>query len=265
MISYKDNHLIAEENAMLEMAIISVLGERESQEDSFGYCLRDREAIVSVCDGMGGHDGGKMASALAANRIISGFEGQRSLEDPILFLVNTAKETSKEISRQCHPDGTAMKAGSTMATIMLRDGALYWVSAGDSRVYLLRNEEFVQITVDHNYRLMLDEHLAAGEITSQEYEQQIHKGEALISFLGLPELKIMDYNLIPFPVQSNDKILIMSDGLYKLVCDEEIQRILDNFSNISEALQALDMKAKKNAKSRQVARDNMTVALIKIK
>ena len=57
----------------------------------------------------------------------------------------------------------------------------------------------------------------------------------------------------------------MSDGLYKLVSDEEITRILDNFSNINDAVWALEQKAKKNAKNNGVSRDNMTIALIKIK
>ena len=57
----------------------------------------------------------------------------------------------------------------------------------------------------------------------------------------------------------------MSDGLYKIVSDSEIARILDNFSNIGEAVQALELKVQKKAKNGTEARDNMTVALIKVK
>ena len=62
-----------------------------------------------------------------------------------------------------------------------------------------------------------------------------------------------------------DKILLMSDGLYKLVSNDEIKRILSNFSNIEDALKALEIKAQKAARSKNVNRDNMTVALVKIK
>lgn len=265
MLSYKDNHLITDENAAFELAIISVLGDREAQEDSFGYSLRGNEGIITVCDGMGGHEGGKMASSLAAHHIITGYEEQCPLEQPIGTLLNMTHRISEEIAGKCHEDGSPMKAGSTMVTVMIRDKDVYWVSAGDSRAYLYRGDEFVQITVDHTFRLMLDEHLAAGQITREEYEQQLYRGEALISFLGVWDLKVIDYNEVPFPLMKDDKILLMSDGLYKLVADEEIRRIIDNFSNISEALQALDMKAKKNAKALAINRDNMTVALIKIK
>ena len=56
----------------------------------------------------------------------------------------------------------------------------------------------------------------------------------------------------------------MSDGLYKLAENEEIFRVVDNFSDIGEALQALELKARKNARQKGISRDNMTVALIRI-
>ena len=62
-----------------------------------------------------------------------------------------------------------------------------------------------------------------------------------------------------------DKILLMSDGLYKLVSNNEIMRILSNFTNIEDALKALELKAQKASKNFKISRDNMTVALIKIK
>ena len=102
-------------------------------------------------------------------------------------------------------------------------------------------------------------------ITQEEYEAEIVKGEALISFLGVGRINLVDHNNEALMLIPEDMIVIMSDGLYKLVSDEEIQRIIENFSNITEALQALDMKAKKNARNRQAVRDNMTIAIIKMK
>ncbi len=59
--------------------------------------------------------------------------------------------------------------------------------------------------------------------------------------------------------------MLMSDGLYKLLDNDVIRRIIDNFSNIKEALQALELKAKKVSKSENIKRDNMTVAVVRIK
>ena len=102
-------------------------------------------------------------------------------------------------------------------------------------------------------------------IEKAEYEQEENRAEALISYIGIGRISLIDYNSAPLTVESGDKILIMSDGLYKIIEDEEIRRVVDNFRNCSEALQALEMKTKKVAKADGKTRDNITVAIISIK
>lgn len=265
MQGYKDNQLVTDNNAALDIAIITALGDREEQQDSFGYFLTQNEAIVSICDGMGGHEGGKLASGIAVEGIINAFERRQEYEDASEFLLSVTNEADKKVAQLKREDGKALKAGSTMATIVIENGEMYWVSVGDSRIYLNRGNEFIQVTFDHVYRSALREQLAAGEITQDIYDSEKSKGDALISFLGIGGLRLIDYNNEPFELMKEDKIIIMTDGLYKLVKDEELKRIVENFSNIKETLQAFDMKAKKKAKTLSVKRDNMTVALIKIK
>ena len=259
------NRQAAEANSVLEMAILSVIGDRKDQQDTFVYHMTDGGGIFAVCDGMGGHEGGQLASRTAADYLLECCGLDRLPEDPMPLLLETARGMDRRVSQLSYPDGTPMKAGTTMAAVVVQDQQLYWISVGDSRVYLKRGHEFLQVTFDHIYQSVLDENLEAGEITRQEYETESQRGEALISFIGLGELKLIDYNDTPLSLQKDDLILIMSDGLYKMVTDEEINRIIENFSNIKEALQALDMKAQKNAKNRALSRDNMTAALIKIK
>ena len=122
----------------------------------------------------------------------------------------------------------------------------------------------VQLTQDHNYHTVLVEKLKAGLLNDREFMEEDVRGEALISFLGIGNLALIDYSESPLELQKDDKIIIMSDGLYKLVTDSEIARILDNFSNIKEAIWALEMKARKSARNNAVSRDNMTVAIIKV-
>lgn len=265
MQNYKDNQLITDENAAFEMTMLSVLGDREAQEDCFGYDLKNGEGLVVICDGMGGHDGGRIASSVAVEKILSAYRAQYPCAEPTNCLIGAANEADRTVAALTNAEGKPLRAGTTMVAVVVRDGELFWTSVGDSRAYLFRGSEFVQITEDHNYQLVLDERLAGGVISREEFERESLRGEALISFLGIGDLRIIDYNAVPLKLYKDDKILLMSDGLYKLVSDEEIQRIVENFSNIGEALQALDMKAKKNAKYLAASRDNMTVALIKIK
>lgn len=265
MQNYKENCLVSDNNSVMEIAIMSVLGDREDQQDCFGYELRADEGVIVVCDGMGGHQGGQKASQTAVELILQKYTGVLQKEDDLGFLLEATKEANEAVCNLQDTEGNQLNAGSTVVSVIVRDNQLCWSSVGDSRAYLYRKGEFVQITQDHNYKTVLDEKKSMGLITSEEYDAECVKGEALISYLGVGKITLVDHNNEALQLMQDDKIVIMSDGLYKLVSDEEIQRIIENFSNITEALQALNMKAKKNARSRQAVRDNMTIAIIKMK
>ena len=133
------------------------------------------------------------------------------------------------------------------------------------RLYILRDNELVQATTDHNYALSLSEQLKNGNIDRQTYETEMLQGDGLTSFLGVGREMQVDINVRGIPLHSGDRILMTTDGLYKLVSDEEINRILTNFKNIGEAVQALEMKAAHGALKKRTVRDNMTIALVNIK
>lgn len=257
--------LIEDSNSAFQIAALSVIGDRAEQQDSFSYVLKQDEGMVVVCDGMGGHEGGQIASKTAVQTFVSRYEENEQIEKQTEVLIDTAKNADALVSQLKNEQGNLLKAGSTLVSIIINKKKLVWCSVGDSRAYLIRGGEMVQLTLDHNYHTVLIERMNAGLISEEEFMAEDVRGEALISFLGIGNLALIDYSETPLELQKDDKIIIMSDGLYKLVSDSEIARILDNFNNISEALWALETKAKKNAKNTAVSRDNMTVALIKVK
>ena len=265
MVNHGDRQMIGDENSVLCLAALSDIGDREDQQDSFGYSLRQDGGLTVVCDGMGGHEGGKLASALAVETFLSGYNGSPPADDPTAMLIETAKRADAAISQLKNGDGRLLKAGTTLVSVAVCGRKLMWCSVGDSRAYLLRDGELVQLTQDQNYRTVLEEKMRAGLLDEDGFRRENERGDALISFLGIGNLTLIDYSAAPLALMKDDKIIIMSDGLYRLVSDAEISRILDNFSNIGEALQALEMKAKKNAKNLGAERDNVTMALIKIK
>lgn len=265
MLYHSDQQLIKDENSAFQMAALSVIGDRADQQDSFGYALKQDEGLVVVCDGMGGHEGGKTASEMAVQTFLAQYSETYLIAQQTEKLIETAKKTDDMISQLRNEQGDLLKAGSTLVSVLVNRKKLMWCSVGDSRAYLVRNGEMVQLTQDHNYHTVLIEKLNAGLINKVEFEKENNRGEALISFLGIGNLALIDYSESPLEIKKDDKIIIMSDGLYKIVSDSEIARILDNFNNIGEAVQALEMKAKKNAKNNNESRDNMTVVLIKVK
>ena len=260
----KENQQVSDNNSKLELAILTVLGDREDQQDSFGYELKQDEGLIVICDGMGGHKGGKLASSLAVDEFLRSYNQECPCSDPVSFLDDVTRKTNNRIAALKSKDGTILNAGSTLVAVLVKDQQLFWSSVGDSRAYLFRGGEYVQFTFDHNYRTVLKERWQAGLIDEHEFVSESAQSEALISFLGIENLNLIDYNDEPLELMKNDKIVVMTDGLYKLVPDEEIFRVINNFNNIEEALQALEMKVRKKARS-GISRDNMTVALLKIK
>ena len=264
-MSEKGKRIDCKENNIMQLAILSVIGDRNEQQDAFGYDIKDDSAIVTVCDGMGGHMGGRLAGQTSVNCIIEEYMKLYPNVNVPVFLRDIADEADRRVSSLTDTKGTLLNAGSTMVAVVLWGNDFYWSSVGDSRLYMLRNNEFVQVTVDHNYKEYLKEKLSTGEISREEYDKEIVNGEALINYIGVGRIQITDHNDTPLKTEKDDIFLLMSDGLYKMLSDNEIKSIIDNFSNPNDALNLFDSEAEKKASEKKLTRDNMTVAIIKIK
>ena len=254
-----------EENSIFKVSVYSVIGDRNEQQDSVGIEVGEMNGMVVVCDGMGGFENGSFVSQMAVRELLDAYREQSPLQMVSEFFLGSVSALDEKVSNLCDETGRSIRAGSTLSAVYIDNNHLHWVSVGDSRIYIFRNDELIQITNDQNYFYVLNKQLEAGMISEDEYIKESSRGEGLISFLGVGGLPVIDYNARPFGLMPGDQILIMSDGLYKLVPDSEVCSIISNFSNVSEALEALDLKAKKLAEKKNITRDNMSLALIKIK
>jgi len=260
----KDNFLIKKENRVFRLSFLASIGDRADQQDSSGYELSEDGGTVVICDGMGGHNGGKLASSFGVELFLERVSAIG--EDYISYdLREIVQDIDEEIASLTDKDGNPLRGGSTLAAVYIKERNLYWISVGDSRIYILRKDEFIQVTEDHTYELALKENVKAGAITEQFYQEELDKSDALISFLGAGELPIISSNNDAFKLQLDDRIVLMSDGLYKNMSDDEIKSIIVNSDNPVETLTSLDLNSSRNAHKQNVRRDNLTVALIKIK
>lgn len=158
--------------------------------------------------------------------------------------------------------GKAFRAGTTMAAVVIRNAQLYWFSVGDSKIYIIRNEEMSQVNREHNYRLTLQQSLKSGRISERQYhaEEMKDQAEALISYLGISRLSLMDINAAPFELKAGDIVLLCSDGLYKSLNDSQIKALVrDNDIDMNIVSERLCSMALRCAKRGQ---DNTSVLAI---
>ena len=265
LVSYKDSFGIFDENSIYELAAQSVIGDRDEQQDRFGYDMKGDGGITVVCDGMGGHEGGKIASIKSVETIMDIYNRNYPCADYHKLLTDSAYDIDEVVSALKNKDGEKMKAGSTLSAVVINEKKMTWLSVGDSRIYLLRNDELKVLTRDHNYKLELDEKLQNGRIDEQDYNREILNCSSLVSFMGAGRLTMIDCNDQEFELMSEDRILITSDGLYKTLNEYSIKTLISNFTNIRQAASALESKANRTAKNTKALRDNTTFVILKIK
>lgn len=237
----------------------SIIGTREDQQDSYYSCVAENTLFAVVCDGMGGTSGGGAASQTVINRLKQLFEAKTDDETVPSFFLRAIDILDESIVGLQKESTETRGAGTTLVAVVIQNSGLYWLSVGDSRLYILRGCEIVQVTRDHNFALSLEQ-LTENERQEAWENLDSHRPDALISFIGMGGVKIYDINEIAFQLQSDDKILLTTDGLNKALTDREILSNLQG-NPLQEALESLLAAATEKIIGSQ---DNTTCVLIQI-
>lgn len=254
---------VKQDNPDLKVGMNSIIGTRQYQQDYVYYYSDSKETLAVICDGMGGLDGGEQASRIAAECLGNAFisrNPQISIPD---FLCEQAGIMNGRVAGIPGKDGLPLRAGTTIVAVVVQEERLHWLSIGDSKIYIIRNEEMSQVNREHNYRLTLSEALKSGTISQERYdvEEKKRQAEALISYLGIGSLSLMDINRVPFEMREGDVILLCSDGLYKSLNDSQIKALVrDNDIDMNIAADRLCSMALRFGRG---AQDNTSVLLIR--
>lgn len=207
------------------------IGKRGNQEDCIEILdpykqTMNVDYMAILCDGMGGIEKGEVASSFA----ISEMRKLAYCSTLSHRIPNLLKATIENISAKLY--GLSLQnaipggIGTTLVTVLLDKGNLYWATVGDSKLYLYRDNVLAQINQQHNYLCLLLDEVSVGSISRDE--ALLHgDGEKLVSYLGQKEVSMVDQNVIPFKLHHKDVYILCSDGVFGTISDKEIKRILE--------------------------------------
>lgn len=206
------------------------VGCKRKQNEDWLESFECKNGLVAiVCDGMGGHVGGQVASHLAIDTIKE-FVCGNTFNDPNEMIIAACNIANQAILNRTAAEPQLAGMGSTCVMLVVRDGKVYVGSVGDSRVYLVRSKKIIQLTKDQSYVQML---VDMGEITREQAERHPRRNE-ITNALGLPTMRpatVLDTPIIP---EAGDCFLLCSDGLSGMVSDEAIAKIVSSQASMSQ-------------------------------
>jgi PPM family protein phosphatase len=245
---------------VLDVAGLTDTGlKRERNEDNYEIRLPDgerlHEALFLVADGIGGMSGGDIASKVAVEEIPRRYYEYRSLNgaggDRLDVLLNSLEETNIHIRDEAERVGL-LRIGTTVAGVVLGpDLETVAFNVGDSRVYRVRGSTIEQLSRDQT---LSEQQLEQGLITLEQ--ARATRNSPITAFLGQPSPINAIYQVTPS--QLGDVFLLCSDGLWNMVDEDEIHRIIIRYPAQFAVRRLVDMTLKRGAP------DNVTVIIVRL-
>lgn len=249
-------------NEIYEISLKSHIGERPEQQDAIDAYVEADRGILVLCDGMGGFEGGSVASNLAVNEFINLYKRENN-EIDVDFLSYAMDVIDSKIASLKNVNNEKIHAGTTCVVSCLNKKSLRWLSVGDSRLYIIRDNIITQMTRDHTVELQARIEYSKGKITYNEFEIAMKDKNTLCSYLGLNGIDIFDVNEQLLTLKQDDIIVMATDGLFKSLTQEEIMNVVLSSVSMEHAVDSLLMKAAAIARGKN--QDNTSVILCKIK
>lgn len=184
---------------------------RGHNEDSFLV----QAPLFAVCDGMGGHAAGEVASSIAVSTIAE--KAPAGADDVLMGVAVEAANTAVLLGAEQGVGKPGM--GCTASCCLIEEGKMAIAHVGDSRIYLLRHGSLVRVTHDHSY---VEELVDSGQITADE--ARTHPSRSIITrALGSdPDMYADHFSL---EVSNGDRVILCSDGLSSMIADSEIEAL----------------------------------------
>ena len=247
-----------------DIASDQIDGARDYQEDAFmvnnlGEADNgDICSLIIMADGMGGHAAGNVASNMVIATFNKSFQSKFPTTEIADALTEALNRSNEQIRASVKETPQLRGMGCTMVTAYVQNDNLYWVSVGDSHLYLIRDRELIKQNADHSYGAYLDMMKEQG---MEVEEQSGMSRNMLMSAMTGDEISSIDVSETPIKLKPGDRVIVASDGLDTLG-DGAIIQYSSWSATAKECVYAL-LKAVEDAE--KINQDNTTLIVIDVK
>jgi PPM family protein phosphatase len=238
-------------------------GRRAYQEDAFDFHPLQAEAdgsggeglLMVLADGMGGHQGGAVASSMAVSTFIQAY-GSAVAEPETGRLEQALLAANYEIAREATSEPGLRGMGCTLVGVTITPRGVQWISVGDSPLFLFRNGELKRLNADHSMVPVLQHAVSQGVLSDSEAASHPER-QALRSAVTGKDLNLVDLQSEPVELLPGDRLLLVSDGIFTLSASRIIQLIAQHADWPAEELSRHLVQAVSEAGNPH--QDNVTV------
>ena len=220
--------------------IDSRIGGRKENQDSAGLRNTKLGYLLVVCDGMGGMQGGSVASQIAVQTILETIDSADVQANPSMTLIKAIRNANMAIIEEGRNDPSLQGMGTTVTALLLTPYSALTAYLGDSRIYQLRNGKKIFRTFDHS---MVFE-MVKEKVISEEQARLSDQSNVIMKALGItPDIEV---EVVERPYRKGDRFVLCTDGFWGAMPEDEfirhlseknpLDKILDSTANIVESI-----------------------------
>ena len=242
----------------LKGVIESRIGGRNENQDGYGYRDTAIGTVIVVCDGMGGMQGGRFASAMAVNSIIRTFELASPKDDVKAVLRGAIEKANNDILQAGAENPDLYGMGTTVTALVLTPKCATIAHVGDSRIYQFRGKRKHYRTFDHS---MVFEMVKNGVLT-EEQARVSNQSNIILRALGVSSE--INPDICELPYKKGDRFLLCSDGFWGCMPEPTFIKKLTQKSEIGHIIEVTADHVDSIGQAKGGGHDNLTAAMVEV-
>jgi len=242
---------------MITFDCYSCSGERDTNEDRFGYQITDSFASFMIADGLGGHIGGSIAAELAVDTAKFIIKNE-NLPSPEQYMQTIFERIQNCLIQRQKEVGIPSAYKTTMVILLIYEGRAIWAHIGDSRLYMFSKNTLIFKTTDHSVSQMM---VSCGEIKPSQLRGHCDRNR-LLRVLGIESDEVRYEISDSVSISPGDAFLLCSDGFWEWIIERKMTKYLKSSNSPQEWLNKMKNEVTRNGTGKNM--DNYSAICVSV-